>query len=274
LIACFCEEATVPALDLKVHSIKTVPDSAIIVGPDGDGTVNPRYVGGPGFLNAIADAVTQGATASNPIDVYVKPGTYLPGDFSLSDGVNLVGLGTDTKCTVSPNPIVIQADYVYANNVNCDVQNISFTPIMLSNAAFNVTSSTVSFNNCYLGNVNASSGTCNINCQNCCLAVPGATSGEANFNFTNCTMSNQLYGGSVASSATFVNTTLVDHFTFTSNDALTVNFYYCDCQHVDYTNNGVLNLNFYASVIDSMNISKVSGNDAAIVIQSDVPPSP
>jgi len=229
--------------------------STFTVGPDG--STDTSYSGATGLLSALYAAIDAGASSDNPVDIYISPGSYTMSNFSLFDGINLIG-------TDSSSPAVIYVDYASVNSATCSVQNISFQPQTLENSAFNVLSSNITFTNCILGNLNASMGTCSIVCSNCSIAVPASTSGEASFTFTNCTLYNFLTS-SAPVTVTASSTSLADDFTVNCGSPLDITLSECSIGNGTYNNASSMTLNITPTTTLGT-ITKISGTSAVVVV--------
>jgi len=255
-------EALTPISKAQAYEIIDLASDPIIVGLDGDSTVS--YTGGTGLLSAIDVAVSEGASKSNPIPVYIKPGDYTTGNFAIPDGVNLVGLTDSNFYTPGTDaPVCIYADYTTFSSVTSVLQNISFLPVSLTNAAQNVSSSTVECSNCYLGNLNASVGTCIISCANSCIQLPASTSGTATFTFTNCVVPTRFDASSAPVTATFINSTIPDEFEIFCESSLVMDFYESTCGNIIYSNSGSLMIIFEAGSTYGT-VTNSGGTDATI----------
>jgi hypothetical protein len=245
--------------DSYYYTEGTPPDSSstttFTVGPDG--STDTSYTGANGLLSALYAAVEAGASASNPIDIYVSPGSYTMSNFSIFDGINLIG-------TDSTSPSVIYVDYTSVNSATCSVQNISFQPQTLPNSAFNVLSADVSFTNCILGNLNASMGTCSIVCDSCTIAIPASTSGAASFIFTNCTLYNFLTS-SAPVTVTAHSTSLAEDFTVNCGSPLDITLSGCSIGNGTYTNTSSMTLTITPTTTLGT-VTKISGTDAVVII--------
>lgn len=125
-----------------------------IVGQTGD--VHAGFTGPSGIQDAINQAVIDGVSSTNPVNIYIKPGTY-SANLTLADGINLVGF---TPC-----------EFGLGNHQTVQITGtISYTPgatgipvTTISNVGFVTTASyalTINTNNCAISFYN-----CDIECS-------------------------------------------------------------------------------------------------------------
>lgn len=260
----FCSALCSTPLDLQPYIVPDLSAYPFSVGLDEDSLM--PYVGGRGLLSAIEAARASGASSLSPVAVFIQPGTYVVSNFSIPDGVDLIGIMLE-KTSSDARDVSIQVDYVSICDAVVNIQNISFSPLNFSHSALNLMDSTASFLNCSLGNLNGSSGNCIMNCQDSFLEMPGATTAATIFNFTGCTLSSGLYSSGAPVEVVIIGSTIEDNFSIDCGSVLDISVFNSNCSSIHYSNEGSLEINFNASTINGR-ITKTGGIDANIFYES------
>ena len=123
-----------------------------IVGQTGD--VHAGFTGPAGIQDAIDQAVLDGASATTPVNIYIKPGTYTA-DLTLADGINLIGFTPAIPGFGAHQTVIITGTMTWTPGAGgFPVITISNVSIVNAGAPYyltvNTNDSLVAFYNCYI----------------------------------------------------------------------------------------------------------------------------
>ena len=176
-----------------------------IVGQVGD--THAQYTGATAIGDAITQAVADGLSNSNPLNIYLKPGTYSGETFVLPVGIRLVGLGQGMVGAeggaFANNEVVVKIDSatitMSGSSGGVAISNVSLTSSSVTTSGDN----TLVFDSCYISSSIANSGSDILIFGNCVLTSGSFTSGANGFfmYLTSCNLAS--YGLNFNHNATF-----------------------------------------------------------------------